>query len=354
MKRLELLDYARLIAAVAVMAFHYLFNGINGGKVGSIAINEQVAAVAKYGYLGVELFFIISGYVIFFSAKSRSAGEFFVSRASRLVPAYIPAVLLTALVAQRWGGETMAVTWPQVLANFTFFPNIFGFKAVDGVYWTLRLEIIFYALVFIILAAGQQRRLGVFFLAWPFLMLLALVVNVSEIPLLGGYFAFFAAGALLAMRKERPALTTTAAALLAMMLCMQYAITNARALSESKGVLYSDVVVAVIVGSFFLFFLILNTQRGSTLRLPGSRLAGALTYPLYLVHAHIGYMILSKFANEANKWLAYAVTAAIAFFLAYMIHVVFEKRLGRYWKRLFELISGGLKKRMSSPPVANE
>lgn len=66
MKRLELLDYSRFFAAIIVVAFHYTFNGINNGKIASIDYMPSVVSITKYGYIGVELFFMVSGYVIFF------------------------------------------------------------------------------------------------------------------------------------------------------------------------------------------------------------------------------------------------------------------------------------------------
>ena len=117
MKRLELLDYGRFFAAIVVVLFHYTFNGISNGKITSIAHTQSVIDLTKYGYLGVELFFMISGYVIFFSAKSGSASKFAVGRAVRLYPAYWFAVLFTSVFAFNWGGDLMSVQPRQIVVN---------------------------------------------------------------------------------------------------------------------------------------------------------------------------------------------------------------------------------------------
>nr|WP_275554988.1 acyltransferase family protein [Mixta sp. Marseille-Q2659] len=70
--RVELIDYLRLIAALGVILFHYTFNGIDNGKISSISQIPALTQFTKFGYLGVELFFMISGYVIFFSAKKKA------------------------------------------------------------------------------------------------------------------------------------------------------------------------------------------------------------------------------------------------------------------------------------------
>lgn len=114
MNRLELLDYGRFFAAISVVLFHYTFNGIANGKITSISHTPWLVGVTKYGYLGVEFFFMISGFVIFFSARKKSASNFMVNRATRLYPAYWFAVLFTSLFAVQWGGNLMSVYPAQV------------------------------------------------------------------------------------------------------------------------------------------------------------------------------------------------------------------------------------------------
>ena len=164
MKRLELLDYGRFVATLAVMAFHYFFNGIHNGKLSTLTHVAGLIDVAKYGYLGVEFFFMISGYVIFFSSKGKTPGQFGVSRAVRLYPAFWIAVIFTTFIAQFWGGRQMSVGSFQAIANLTMLPGLLGQGYVDGVYWTLQLELSFYAMVMIALLLGLQSRLELAFI----------------------------------------------------------------------------------------------------------------------------------------------------------------------------------------------
>ena len=80
---LATLDLLRLVAALSVVLFHYFFRGAADG----IHLAEgypEVAGYALYGYLGVNLFFLISGFVIAWSAEGRAWEQFALARFVRL------------------------------------------------------------------------------------------------------------------------------------------------------------------------------------------------------------------------------------------------------------------------------
>lgn len=338
MRRLELLDVGRFVAACCVVAFHYSFNGISSGKIASLTHIPSIVDFTKYGYLGVEFFFMISGYVIFFSARTRTAGEFAVSRAVRLYPAFWVAVMLTSAAAVFWGGPLMSVHPMQVLANLTMIPDLLGYEYVDGVYWTLQLELFFYAAVLLGLMLGLQKRLDVLFLSLPFA--LALAAALVQLPYLGTYYAYFAAGAVFAIQKSRPSFWSFASLATCCGLCVAFAVKHAASMSEQRGIEFSALVVGLVIAAQFAFFFALNLPRVSALRIPGSKLLGGLTYPLYLIHQNIGYMILSRFATDDSKALWYPVTIAVAFGITYLIHMHVERRFASTWHALFERAVG--------------
>lgn len=340
MSRLQLLDYARFVAAVSVMASHYLFNGIRNGKISSLSPMPDLAGIAKYGYLGVELFFMISGYVIFCTSRDKTPGQFAVSRAVRLFPAFWVAMLFTACMAMRWGEPSMGVSLSQVLVNLTMVPGLFGVAPVDGVYWTLALEVAFYGLVLLLLLAGLRPHLETCFLFWPMAMLLAALAGQADLPFLGGYYACFAAGALFAILRERTSLAALAGLAACLYLCLTGTIERAHDMSATNGVPYSDSVIGIIVTMQFAFFALLTTPWGQAVRVRGSRVAGGITYPLYLLHAHVGYMLLSRFANDQNRCLAMLLVVAAMLAASYAIHRIAEQQLAGTWKRVFHATLG--------------
>ena len=340
MKRLELLDYGRFFAVVVVVLFHYTFNGIANGKISSIAQIPAVVEFTKYGYLGVEFFFMISGYVIFFSARNATASKFAVSRALRLYPAYWCAILFTSFFALLWGGSMMAVSPLQILANFSMLQVHIGIDHVDGVYWTLVYELSFYTAIFFLLFCGLRDKLASLITGWPLLFIIAVLLNHEDITYMGGFYYYFCAGALFAILKEKITWPALFSLLTTYAFCIHFSTGNVEKLMDAKNVEYSATVVGVLITLFFMLFAFQNTRKAQTLSLPMSKLAGALTYPVYLIHAHFGYMFISKFATEENKIFIYILTFFIVFLVALFIHKVIEVRLSHIWKELFNLTLG--------------
>jgi peptidoglycan/LPS O-acetylase OafA/YrhL len=190
------------------------------------------------------------------------------------------------------------------------------------------------------LLLGLGRHLERIFLWWPAMMLAAWVAGLGKIPLLGGYYAFFAAGALFAMMRERITLPALASLGATLFLALNGAVARAQATSDTKGIEFSPYVICGLIVAFYLFFFALNTRKGQALKLPASRLAGGLTYPIYLLHAHIGYMLLSEFGTEQNKAVAYVLVSAFVVALAYAVHELIERRLAGFWQAFFGRIVG--------------
>ena len=144
-RRLQGLDGLRGIAALGVVAYHYDENDF------------------YYGLLGVELFFVISGFVILMSLeKANSLAEFALHRAARLYPAYWLSVFVAGgflLAAGRTSIET-------VLVNATMLQGFFNRRDLIDPYWTLTYELWFYVMTAALLALGGIRYVDRFALAW--------------------------------------------------------------------------------------------------------------------------------------------------------------------------------------------
>ncbi|HEX8659294.1 MAG TPA: acyltransferase family protein, partial [Hymenobacter sp.] len=84
--RLYEIDLLRFLAALSVVIYHFTFFGKRNAQYNPLYFDE-LGEVTRYGYLGVHLFFMISGYVVLLSAQGKTIRQFFLSRISRLYPA---------------------------------------------------------------------------------------------------------------------------------------------------------------------------------------------------------------------------------------------------------------------------
>jgi peptidoglycan/LPS O-acetylase OafA/YrhL len=151
------LDFLRLLAAAMVMLYHFGFwhlTEVDGTLVHAISANVARATMplTHFGWVGVEIFFFISGFVITFSAQHSTVHSFVRSRFLRLVPAVWICAPLTAAIYYFALNEPMMTLAPQLVRTVLFFPLS---SSIDGVYWTLGVEISFYILIYLLLRTRE-------------------------------------------------------------------------------------------------------------------------------------------------------------------------------------------------------
>ena len=98
--------------------------------------------------------------------KVRSTSDFLTKRAIRLYPTYIFAIIVTFAVVGISSLGTLKTGAADMLVNLTMFQDFFGFKNVDGVYWSLRVELTFYLLMAILLIFKLERKVMIFTGLW--------------------------------------------------------------------------------------------------------------------------------------------------------------------------------------------
>ena len=136
--RLVEIDALRGVAAMAVVLFHYTT------RFAELYAPKTLPSLSfPDGHYGVNLFFIISGFVIFMTLEKTSRPmDFVVSRFSRLFPAYWFAILLTFSITHLLGLPGKLVDLSTAFANLIMIHSFFHVPHVDGVYWTLEVELI--------------------------------------------------------------------------------------------------------------------------------------------------------------------------------------------------------------------
>ncbi len=175
-RRLVELDALRFVAAFAVMSFHYLAASRSLWNEHPTTLFSEVNRLTTLGILGVELFFLISGFVILMSVWGRTIGQFAISRVARLYPAYWFAVLVIFILYRFSGvsGFDPKLDDGEYLLNLTMLQGAFGVGHAGSVFWSLWVELRFYVLVAVFSLFGVTvRRCLVFMGTWLALALAA-------------------------------------------------------------------------------------------------------------------------------------------------------------------------------------
>ena len=143
LERVSGLDVLRGIAALVVVLFHYT------AKLPDFYPMAKTSPIVfEYGFYGVHLFFIVSGFVILMSLERREGKGFVQSRFIRLYPLFWASVILTHLVLSLNEFIPYDISTSALLVNFTMLQDYARVPAVDGVYWSLSYELGFYAFMY--------------------------------------------------------------------------------------------------------------------------------------------------------------------------------------------------------------
>jgi peptidoglycan/LPS O-acetylase OafA/YrhL len=166
--RFVFIDGLRGIAACSVMVFHFIASGSFYPIFQSRL--PHVFAVAHFGFLGVDIFFVLSGFVIAFSVRDekttgRFVRRFIARRWLRLDPPYLLTIALTLLLLCFYNiglhqHGTPIPTLGQTFANVFYLTGILKIRPMLPVFWTLCLEVQFYLLFIGALWAGRWTRDG--------------------------------------------------------------------------------------------------------------------------------------------------------------------------------------------------
>lgn len=339
--RLYVVDGIRLVAALMVTLHHYA--GTHrvdqpGNAIWERPVSELMPSwfrVASYGWIGVEIFFVISGFVICMSCWGRTPKDFFVSRVIRLYPAYWFGVVFTTAVVAALPGVWERLPLREVLLNLTMLQQGSDVPNVDLVYWTLWSELRFYLLFLVVVVMGlTYRRVVVFCCVWG---AAAMIAPVSEFPLLilvadpSGAWYFIAGLALYLMHRFGQDL------LLWGILGMSWLMGQ---LELAERVAYEQVSgwrgAVLIYSAFLLLMVAVALGRTDRVRWRWLATAGALTYPLYLTHYLAGTAIIARLRDSMDPRLLVVTVLAGFLLLSWLVHRVVERPVARVLRRGLE------------------
>src|ERR1700751_104439 len=161
--RFSFIDAWRGIAALWV-AFYHFYGPVSHLYQRHLFI-QPIHYLLAHGNAGVDIFFVISGYVIAYSIRQkritpRFFGLFMLRRSIRLEPTYWATIALAIAVLSlsnhlRPEHIQTLPTCPQIIAHLFYLQGFFHVDSIVGVFWTLCVEVQFY-IVFLLLVAISQ------------------------------------------------------------------------------------------------------------------------------------------------------------------------------------------------------
>lgn len=339
-KRYDEIDLLRGIACLMVVLFHYVFRGPAVGWSPSTGW-PWLEDIARYGYLGVHLFFIISGFVIFMSAERATPRGFLASRVARLYPAFWIAVPLTAVITWLGPRADLKATLPHVLVNLTMVPHWFNVPFVDDVYWTLAVELQFYILIWLAVRLGVMDRIEWFIPGWLLLFVVDQIrpIYPLEVWACAKWAPFFVIGILSYRVRTKGGTPVRWALLAAAALMALFAVTRQaiRGIPSTGGGVDSPWVIGLALLAFVGIFIAIALGKASLRRSFWTVWAGLLTYPVYLLHEYNGYVLLNA-VNDVVKQPIVSISLMMILVVAaaWLVNQQVELRLGPMLRRWVE------------------
>ena len=318
-KRLDYIDALRVLALGSVILFHYFFSSISRGNLTSVN-RSPIFGIAQYGYLGVELFFMISGFVILYSTQNRTAPDFWKRRFWRLYPMYWLGIIFVFITSNLWFWKMSGPSFKQFIFGFTMFPTAFGVNWVDPAHWFLARELQLYVFISFFLLLGLSKKLPQIFTYWAVVVMIWNLLNLDDYGFwyLNGFFSFMCGGAIIFSIREwgwTPMRVTGLAA--SYVAGMDTRMSKVEWLDLNRKSPHSAVVIGIVITAIYLIMLATLSNKISAWSAGWVGLAGAVTYPLFLIHDRLGRMSMQQWGNPSNQYLFYLITFGVILFISF-------------------------------------
>jgi peptidoglycan/LPS O-acetylase OafA/YrhL len=303
--RIAVIEAMRGLAAISVALFHF-----------SVQLEGPVRAMFGYGWLGVDVFFVISGFVIPFSLFGRSYSvrhfpQFLLRRMVRLEPPYLASIALVlavwylAAIMPGLGGDWPDYSWAQVASHLLYAIPLTHYTWISEAYWSLAYEFVFY-----IVAGLTFASLIEWSIEWT-VLLAAMILGVLY-PVEGAFdvcIVEFLVGVILMRIVTRTGDPTRLWLWLAASIGVSFCIASAW------------VGGAVTAAAAAILALRRQEFGGWSLAI------GSMSYSLYLTHTSFGILVMQAGKNLATglsqqillMTAALAITVAFAFVFAQII-----------------------------------
>ncbi|HEY5463245.1 MAG TPA: acyltransferase [Hanamia sp.] len=336
------LDALRGIAAISVVFFHY-----TSGK--------GLSKIFSLGVSAVDLFFLISGFVIFMSINKISSGKkFVINRISRLYPTYWFCVTFTFAVMMFLKITKFPINQIKIygswdyLANLTMFQLYFNVPNLDGPYWTLIVEMLFYIVILILFELNLLKHItliscliNILIIFNFFLVTNNYISNYTDYFPLVNHFPLFFAGIIFYKMAINE---INKKGYFILLFCMLTQILIFRFL-ESDPFYISQIQYSCMLIIYFSLFILFITNH---LKFIVNRLTiflGEISYALYLIHSYAFRGIIGFLQNHyhipfwiVTLFIVLPIVISFAYLITKFIERPYSKKLKYFLQNKFNAV----------------
>lgn len=269
----------------------------------------------SFGYLGVALFFIISGLIICYSLpatyKFKQSRIFILKRILRIEPPYIFSILLIFTLnffAFYFTKIPVKFLWSDLFFHFAYLNNFGLGHYYNVVYWTLGIEFQFYLIIVLIFGIINKSNLGLT-LIMIFFMIISLI-KVDHMDLIFPYLPIFGLGIISFFYIYKKQLSKSLFAVLAVLFLIELYFF----LNEQE--FWSSLLCLIILFNWKLRHQVLDFFSN-------------ISFSLYLTHTEIGGRVINlglRFVkSDFQRYLLFIIALFFSIAFAYLFYLFIEK-----------------------------
>ncbi len=320
LEKLEIIEILRGLASLAVAWFHYT----NGNP--EFLESGWLKLSGKYGWLGVEVFFVVSGFIIPYSLWRSNFQlnlhwqKFFAKRAIRIYPAYLVTIFLIisfkiiSFFSPNLQSEAVIIDFKNVFLHLGFLNGIFHEPWLENVFWTLGIEFQYYLLIIFIypLLISSDLRIKLLIL----LILCELPIAFRDDSLIFSWLLLFVFGILAFQLIIKKITLIQYGIMIFLVAILTY--FNKELLVAFIG-LATSILIAFVRSPKIMIFGFL----------------GEISYALYLLHSTIGgkitYLVLLLGEGFMMKFLSLILALTISIYTSYLMYKYIEKPAQKFF-----------------------
>lgn len=316
------LDLLRGLASLAVVYFHFTH-----GNPDFLSKDNILYITGRYGFLGVDVFFVISGFVIpyaMFRGRYHISNfwKFLAKRFTRIEPPYLVSIAMVLLLnfvstlSPYYRGTGFSVDFTALALHFGYLNAFFDYPWYNDVYWTLAIEFQYYLLIALVFPLLLNKNKMYSYLV--IVLFAASGLFIDKHSLIFNYALLFVAGILMFQFRVGYISRQEFGLMLLVTLILIFVRFDKRYL------------IAALLPYFFIMYLDFSDKV--------SKFLGDISYSLYLVHIPIGGRMLNLAENflhtELQRSIVVFVAMLLSVFAAWLFFVFVEKPALNWSKKL--------------------